>query len=222
MAIVFAADGGHGSHPLRAEHGSESMMALPRLRFFLIVGVAVAVILAVHDLRRHPGNPTRAKEYGFLLYTTLVALLYGVVHDQLTATLSPEYFLLGKSLSADPAAFRWAVAKLGARASAGMGLLAGAALLVANGSGSSERFGYRELVRLSLVPLAFAVFFAVAFGAVNARLELGATTAREFVTDDRVRAFVVVWAIHLGSYVGALLGVVAAGGRVAWHRVRRR
>jgi hypothetical protein len=199
-------------------------MPVPRLRVFLIVVAGVAVILAAHDLRKHPRNPSRAKEYGFLLYTTFVALLYGVVHDQLTATVSPEYFLLGKGMGADPAPFRWAVAKLGARASAGIGLLAGAALLVANASRSprpSGRLGYRELFRLSLLPLASAALFAVAFGVANARLELGAATAREFVGDDRLRAFVVVWAVHAGSYAGALIGIAAATGRVAWHRVRR-
>jgi hypothetical protein len=190
-----------------------------RLRFFLLLGLAVGAALVTYDVRKHPENPSRAKEYAFLAYTTMAAILYGVVHDQVTATLSPEYFVLGKGLAGDPLTFRWAVAKLAARASFGMGLLTGASLLVANQSRRSARLGYRDLVLASLVPLASAVVFAVAFGAVNAFLELGATTAREFVDDDRVRPFVVVWAVHAGSYAGALAGVIAAVVRVT---VRRR
>jgi hypothetical protein len=189
---------------------------MPRLRYFLLVALAVGVALVVHDVRRHPQNPTRAKEYAFLVYTTLAAILYGIVHDQVTATLSPEYFVLGKGLYVDPVPFRWAVAKLAARASFGMGLLTGASLLVANQSRRSRRLGYRDLIFASLIPLASALAGAVVFGAINAFLELGATTAREFVGDDRVRAFVIVWAVHAGSYAGALIGVVAAVARVTF------
>src|SRR5205085_7555838 len=89
-----------------------------------------------------------------------------------------------------------------------------ASLLVANQSRRPTRLGYRDLVLASLIPLASALVVALAFGAVNAFLELGAATAREFVADDRVRAFVVVWALHAGSYAGALVGVVAAVVRV--------
>ncbi|MDC3960939.1 hypothetical protein [Polyangium jinanense] len=52
-----------------------------------------------------------------LVVTTILALAYGITHDHLTATLSPEYFLFGKDLASDPRPFRWAVTLLGAKAS---------------------------------------------------------------------------------------------------------
>ena len=36
----------------------------------------------------------------------------GLVHDHITATISPEYFLQGKELVTDPRPFRWAVSLL--------------------------------------------------------------------------------------------------------------
>ena len=72
----------------------------------------------------------RTREYGFLLYAGLLAVVYALVHDQVTVTLSPEYFVYGKGL--DPASLRLDVAWLAVRAGASVGLVGGAALLVAN------------------------------------------------------------------------------------------
>jgi hypothetical protein len=55
----------------------------------------------------------RAKEYAFLLYTMVVAAAYGVAHDHVTATISPEYFLYGKRLSeaSQPFSLYWPCAQ---------------------------------------------------------------------------------------------------------------
>jgi hypothetical protein len=156
---------------------------------------------------------SKAKEYAFLLYAMLVAIVYGVAHDHATATISPEYFLRWKGLAADPRPFRWAVTMLAARASFGTGLIAGAVLLVANTPirvGRSSQLPYRDLLRLSLVPLALAALFAVTWGVTNSFVQIGAATARELVAPERMRAFVTVWAVHAGSYAGALAGVIAS------------
>jgi hypothetical protein len=176
-------------------------------------------------IRAAPANRAKAKEYGFLLYAMLVSVAYAVAHDQVTATISPEYFLRWKGLVGDPMPFRWAVTALAMRASFGTGLFAGAVLLVANGpwlARHSAQLGYRELGRLSLVPLALAALFAVSWGGANSLAQIGATTARDFVAEDQVRAFVTVWAVHAGSYAGALVGVVASGAMVLLRRRRAR
>lgn len=72
----------------------------------------------------------RAKEYAFLLYAASLAVAYAVTHDQVTATISPEYFVYGKGL--DASLPRLHVAWLAVRAGLPVGLLGGAALLVAN------------------------------------------------------------------------------------------
>jgi hypothetical protein len=194
-----------------------------RERVFIAVGgAAILAAMALLDYWRHPDNPTRLKEYAFLLYATLVAVAYAIAHDHATATISPEYFLRWKGLADDPRPFRWAVTVLAVRASVATGLAAGTVLLVANNSLPGRklpRLSYGELARLSLVPLASAALLAVAWGVINARLRIGAATASGYVATERVRAFVTVWAVHAGSYAGALVGIVLGGFMVA---VRRR
>jgi hypothetical protein len=168
----------------------------------------------------------RARDYAFLLYSMLAAAAYAVAHDHVTATISPEYFLLGKGLAMSPQPFRWAVTLLAMRASCGTGLLAGAALLVANNprrSGRPPQLSYPSLLKLSMIPLALAALTAVVGGVVNAGALVGSHTAASLgVVPDRVRPFVIVWAVHAGSYAGALLGTVVSVIAVIALRWRRR
>jgi alpha-beta hydrolase superfamily lysophospholipase len=164
----------------------------------------------------------RAKEYSFLLYAASIAVAYAVVHDQVTATISPEYFIYGKGL--DASLLRLHVAWLAVRAGLPVGLLGGTALLVANNprrSGIPPQLGYRPLVALACVPLATAALLAGAFGAVNASAQFGTATARELgVPDYRTWRFVIVWGVHAGSYAGALLGIAGVALAVARRRGR--
>jgi hypothetical protein len=51
----------------------------------------------------------------------------------------------------------------------------------------------------------------MAGGFVNAGAQVGSETAGALgVVPNRIRAFVIVWAIHAWSYAGALLGTVAS------------
>jgi hypothetical protein len=183
---------------------------------------ALLVGLAVRDVVGDRRDTRRVKEYAFLFATTLAAVVYGVVHDQLTVTLSPEYFLDGKGLVAAPRPLRLAVAMLAVGSSWWVGLALGAALLIANNprrTGCPAQLTYPELGRLAAAPLVAASLGAAA-GSVNIadpfRL---AASVRPLVSDDRVRAFLLVWGIHAGSYAGAFLGGISS---VALVVVRRR
>jgi len=152
----------------------------------------------------------RAKEFAFLLYVVLLAVVYAVAHDQVTATISPEYFVYGKGLTLS--SLRWEVAWLAVRAGLPVGLLGGTALLVANNPRRARvppQLGYRTLMGLALAPIVGAAFLAGGLGAANASAQLGTATARALgVPNARVWRFVIVWGVHVGSYVGALFGIV--------------
>jgi hypothetical protein len=109
------------------------------------------------------------------------------------------------------------------RASIATGLLAGTALLVANaarGPKASGGLADAELARLTLIPLATAVAGATIAGTVNAHARIGEAAALSLgVPVERVANFVTVWAVHFGSYAGALLGIAASTALVL---VRRR
>lgn len=158
------------------------------------------------------------KEYLFLATTTAAAVLYAILHDHITATISPEYFLYGKGLLDDPRPFRLAVTILAAKASYSTGLLAGLALLLANNPmGGMPRLEYARLLRIASVPVAAAFLLALLGAAIvpwypSAALE-------HAIRDSMGLRFVLVWAIHLGSYVGAVAGTLV--GVVVVYRARR-
>jgi hypothetical protein len=185
--------------------------------------MTVLVALVVRDVVRNR-DTRRAKEYAFLLATTLAAVVYGVVHDQVTVTISPEYFLEGKGLATDPRPLRVAVVWLAVRASWWVGLAVGAGLLIANNprrAGRPPQLPYAELATVATVAMLAACVGAVV-GAINIADPLGlAADVRTFVSADRVRAFLLVWGIHAGSYAGAIVGALYGVSVVVVRRRRR-
>jgi hypothetical protein len=186
-------------------------------------GATILGSLAVADYRRNGERATRWREYAFLLAVTAVTLVYGVVNDQLTSTISWEYFYYGKGLNdvlgdgTPPDALRLHVeaAKVGLKATWSAGLLVGVALLLANNpSPARPQLPYRRL--LAKVPLILAVTAATAgVFALAGYLGLFAhfsTDFREMLRRDefRPRRFMLVFGIHLGGYAGALVGTTVA------------
>ena len=198
------------------------------------IGVAIFIALAISDWRRHGDRATRWREYLFLVACAVLALAYGAVNDQLTTTISWEFFAHGKGVAdalpprepPNSAAFRWEVAKIGMKATWTAGLIVGVALLIANNPrrDGRPRLPYPQLLRL--VPLVFGVTILTAaclgiagyFGAFAPTNE----DFRDMLRLDqwRPRRFMAVYGIHLGGYVGGVLGTVIAVVLVT--RMRRR
>lgn len=197
----------------------------------LAVGGGVFALLLAWDLRRHGVRSRRLREYGFLLFATAAAMAYGVLNDQVTVTISWEYFHFGKGLGGeaeqgDLAALRWGAVGVGLKATWAAGLLMGAALLIANNPrkkpGAAPPQPFARLVRMVGWILLSAAGCGAALGVVGWLGGLTWATAdfRELVADDLWRPphFMAVWGIHLGGYVGGLL----ATGAGVWHILRRR
>jgi len=195
------------------------------------LGFACVFFLAMGlwDWWKHPENPTRVKEYLFLVAAMIISIVYGIVHDHITATISPEYFLRAKGLETDPRPFRIAVTLLALKATYGPGVFSGALLLIANNPSSDQssdainkkpQLTYPHLLRICVYPVWFAALFAVILGVLVP--VIGHTTwlrdAAAYYAPDNGAQFMVVWGIHAGSYLGATLGTVVAVVKV----VRRR
>ncbi len=194
-------------------------------------GAVVFAVLAAVDLRRNGRAATRWREYAVLLIAVLAALAYGAVNDQMTVTISPEYFLYGKELAkvvGDPpssmAALRWEAAKVGLKATWSAGLLFGVVLLVANNPWRGwPRLANRRLVAMLPVLLLMAGGLGIVGGACG---YLGLLTHLSADFEDlvsanlwRPRRFMATWGVHLGGYVGGLIGTVVAAAWVI--RLRR-
>jgi hypothetical protein len=193
---------------------------MPPLPLRLAIGLLILTALALLDLRRHGRQATRWREYAFLFLTTAAAVCYGVLNDQLTSTISWEYFYYGKDLAGklgpqtppDPLNLHLHAALVGVQATWTAGLILGVALLLANNPTKSlPRLPYRDLFRL--IPLIFAITAATAaVGALLGYLGLLTPFNEDFpilLKDNlwRPRRFMAVYGIHLGGYLGALLAL---------------
>lgn len=169
----------------------------------------------------YPQVPLKAipRLAGLSLLGGLTAGIYGILHDQVTYTLSPEYFTRFKFDQ-----FDYADLKLGNRVFAGtIGFLATSWI----GLMAGWVFGRLSIrppasqPELARVTIAFAIMLGtcVAFGFAGylygtltweRSIESWSEWAGGFQVDD-VAAFARVGHIHNLSYVGGVIGSIAAG-----------
>ncbi len=182
-------------------------------------GALVFLVLAVADLRRNGRKATRWREYTFLLFSVSVALTYGLVNDEATVRISPEYFLYGKGLASlvdgHPERLPWEAAKVGLKATWTVGLLVGVAMLLANNPDASRpQLPFQRLAKLMPGVIAGAAASALVLGATGymGGLSYFSEDFREMVRRDEFRPyrFMTVYGIHLGGYIGGLTGTVIA------------
>ena len=184
------------------------------LPYRIAFAVCFFAALGLRDWIKNPENPTRLREYLFLVVSLLLGVIYGIVHDHVTATLSAEYFLYAKGLEADPRSFRTSVTWLAIKATYGPAVFIGALMLIANNpSPKKPQLPYPHLLRLCVYPVVGAPCCAVIGGIVASMF--GANTwladaALAYTPKERVPQFLAVWGIHSGSYAGATLGTVLA------------
>ncbi|MEM6954246.1 MAG: hypothetical protein AAF645_01120 [Myxococcota bacterium] len=182
----------------------------PTFAFRACAGVGALLVWGTWDFATK-GSLKRLREYAFLFGVTLLTVVYALLHDALTFSLSYDYFALGKGLIAP--SFWPDVAFLAAQAGWTAGLVIGLVLLVVNNpSPVRAQLTYRTLVRTLAGPLVGALTCAV-LGALSASLwtdSLLMSLGVERFESAEPEAFVHVWCIHIGSYVGAALGLTVS------------
>lgn len=208
------------------------------LPFRIAAGVLIFATMAIVELRRKGKAAKRWREYAFLLGCVAIAIVYGITNDLVTSRISPEYFLFFKGaaerVSAEAAAnpelhraeLDWQAVRIGTLATWTAGLLAGAFLLIANSFGRWPRLSMRRMARYVPIIFAAAIVGGVLLGIVSYRGGLiWMAEFREMVANDEMRPFRVMctYGIHLGGYIGSLLGLLASIALVirARHRSRQ-
>ena len=195
----------------------------PSLAVRITTGVLILLTLAILDYRRNRHRATRWREYLFLLICTIAAMAYGALNDQITSAISWEYFYYGKDLDKvlgpttppDPLKLHLHAALVGIQATWTAGLIIGVALLFANNpSKTLPQLPQKTL--LKFLPLVMLITAATA----SVGAYLGQTGHLVRFNDDfpemlrtglwRPRRFMTVFGIHLGGYLGGLLGILTA------------
>ncbi len=178
--------------------------------------VFLGAVAGVEWLRKRE-EANRWREFAFLLAAAVAGGVFGALVDQVTVTLSPEYFVAGKGL-AQGDGLRLRAGYMGFQAGFLGGAVASGVLLVANTPRAGQPLlSFRALWVCALLPLAGALLLAPG-GALLGSLDPLDLRPDVYGAVARVRApaFLRVWGIHAGLYLGAILGL----GVAVW-RVRR-
>jgi hypothetical protein len=153
------------------------------------------------------------KEYPFLFGAAIAAMIYGVAHDYVTWSISPDYYIIGKGIPSAATGFTRDVAILAMKATWGPGLLGAAVLLMANNPDSSQRqLPYMTLLKLAAIPLAMSILCEAAFGILFARYPEPIAHGAGMMTYLNLAGsrFMAVWGMHIGAYGGFAVGLLMA------------
>lgn len=202
------------------------------LPYRVAVGLSILATMAIVDYRRHRERATRWREYAFLATCAALAIAYGIANDLITSRISVEYFLYFKNVvqrvsvevAAHPEAHRGTLdleaMRIGTLATWSVGLIVGAAILVANTIGSRPRLQMRRLLRLLPLVVVSAMPCALVLGWLGYHDHLPWIRENFAEPSRRPRNLMCVYGIHLGGYAGGAMGTVAAVARVALLRRR--
>lgn len=190
----------------------------------IALGVGFFVFLAIIEYRRSGRQAQRWREYLFLAAAVGAAMLYALANDMVTVTISPEYFLTHENLdwqeqAGYPAGIYGLAAGVALRAAWSAGLIIGVVLLVANNpSRKLPQLSWGTMYRLLLAPVGAAAVLATGAGGLRWLGGLDWIFGRVPLA---MRAFETVYAIHVGVYMGGLLGTLAVAFYIRQTRVAR-
>lgn len=192
-------------------------------------GVIIFSIWAYVEFIRKGKKASRWKEYLFLIYCVLIVMAFGMINDQLTVSISWEYFVHGKGFDLqgqdqpDWVSLRLWACEVGAKATWTAGLLLGAVLLICNNPNNKPPVvPLKKLVKLVWLIGIPACVLAVLLGIA------GYLGAWKNLTEDfsliwqsniyRPANFQCVWGMHLGAYVGGGIGTAV----LCWWILKKR
>ncbi|MDG0816469.1 hypothetical protein [Bdellovibrio svalbardensis] len=181
-------------------------------------GLCVLSLYAYIDWRKNGKNATRFKEYSFVILVSMLTVLFAILHDFITVTISKDYFVIGKGL--DESRLYSQTAWLAIRAAYGPGLLIGAVYVFLNNpSRNLPQLSYRQLLSNLRWPLYFAIGMAIVFGILGyLDVLIRKSDFQNVVSNPDL--FLAVWGIHWGTYVGGGIGFVFGGFRIRSARRR--
>ncbi|NUP07861.1 MAG: hypothetical protein HOW73_17575 [Polyangiaceae bacterium] len=149
---------------------------------------------------------SRSRGHAILFAGALAAGALGALFDQVTVTISPAYFLLGKGVDAADD-LRLAAAWIGFRGGLALGALAAGAGVWIEPRTRDFRWA-RHGAAIAATALLFACFGGPIMRALDP-FDVRADSAG-VLSDAEASSYLLVWGAHIGVYAGAVLAVVVA------------
>jgi hypothetical protein len=147
----------------------------------------------------------RLHSYALMLGGALAGGVFGAAFDQVTVSVSPAYFLVGKGLSVEAGGLRGAAAWTGFRGGLAVGAwVVGSALWLEDRGAAWDRRRYAASVLVTAVVASF-----VGAALMSCIDPLGVRLDSAGVLDDaEASAYLAVWGGHVGVYFGSVLAPV--------------
>lgn len=174
------------------------------------------VLLATLDLRYRPAKQSTERKlvYSGILGCGLAGSLFGGIMDQITYTLSPEYFTLWKELPGESESMlRLRALELGTAAGLVPGLIAGICFVVAALYGRLQgKIRHPQLLYHLAIPAATILVCSSLMGWIHywspdSRL---VRNMSPLVQGQELQWMNAVWGIHKAAYLGGFVGTVLA------------
>jgi len=167
-------------------------------------------LLALADYVKNNRSLWKTWEYSGVLLAGLLGAFFGAINDQITCSISPEYFHFGKEIEYH-SDFRLQVAMLGAKAGFFVGFVVfGLYLYFARSKRGMNVSFYKSLFLKLRVPLIYALTLvpvtSILFVLLRAHFQPDSLLL--LFPESRIPSFYAVWGWHHGLYIGAVLGTV--------------
>ncbi len=179
-------------------------------RFTILIACMSA--LALYDYRKHNKSFWKAREYGYILISASIFGLLGMLNDQITARISPEYFNLGKGIPLGDG-FLFNASLLGGEAGFMIGFAVyGVFLIISKLNRLDSPSAFNKLLFKLKTPLIYSALLVPCFCLLF-------YLCRNWQVFDRLLSglsplqkqhFLIVWGWHIALYTGCIVGTVVA------------
>lgn len=162
--------------------------------------------------------------FKIVLFSVGAAIVYGIVHDQVTAHICVEYFTVAHPPVFPTESPFWLAVGWGIIATWWVGLILGVLLAISSRAGEYEKLALADLRRPIVLLMAFSGFVALLaglFGGLLAASDLiiPSDTWAELIPPDKHVAFLAAGWAHSASYLsGALGGQLVIGRTITFRR----
>lgn len=144
-----------------------------------------------------------------LVLASIIAGIYGIIHDQITITISLDYFLYFKGLYATSAPYRLGAAFIGWSSTWWVGFLAAFALVVCLMIKKQSNGMLKKVLKDAMIIICISAAAGTVGGVfgylIPVKVDFFYQLALEYHVENYA-AFFSVWMIHIFGYVGGLLG----------------
>ena len=154
---------------------------------------------------------SRLRSYSTMLLGAACFGLLGAGFDQITVSVSPEYFVLGKGVS-EGASLRGSAALVGFYGGLPVGALCAGVFVWLRATGRRVRWQrFFGLATLATVPASLlAAIVLLSLDPFQVRLD-----ASGVLDPDRATRYLLCWSLHIGAYLGPTSAVVVMAARKA-------